>query len=131
MQASLEAGRPVTVEELPSLADSLGGGIGLANRHTFSMVHDLVDEVVLVSEAEIAAAIRHAYHVEDQTIEGAAAVGIAALLRDDPPARGVTVALLSGGNIDEGLHRRIVEGENPDLLAEQQQSRPAGGLRHA
>src|SRR6185312_6543471 len=53
MQASLAAGRPVEVEEVPTLADSLGGGIGLGNRHTFAMVRDLVDEVVLVSEAEI------------------------------------------------------------------------------
>ena len=41
MQASLAAGRPVEVEELPTLADSLGGGIGLDNRLTFAMVRDL------------------------------------------------------------------------------------------
>jgi threonine dehydratase len=120
MQASLAAGHPVAVEELPTLADSLGGGIGLANRHTFAMVRALVDEVILVSEAEIAAALRHAYAEEGQVIEGAAAVGIAALLRGPRQEWGVTVALLSGGNIDAELHRRIVAGETPDLMAEQQ-----------
>src|SRR3546814_11605390 len=60
MHESLQAGRPVPVEELPTLADSLGGGIGLTNRHTFAMVRKLVDEVILVDEAEIAGAIRHA-----------------------------------------------------------------------
>ncbi|HEY4165796.1 MAG TPA: threonine/serine dehydratase, partial [Reyranella sp.] len=38
MQASLAAGHPVDIEELPTLADSLGGGIGLGNRHSFAMV---------------------------------------------------------------------------------------------
>lgn len=125
MQASLEAGKPVSVEELPTLADSLGGGIGLNNRHTFAMVRALVDEVLLVSEADIADAIRHAYTEERQVIEGAAAVGIAALLgapRHAPKSSkwGITIALLSGGNIDMTLHRRIVAGETPDLLAERQ-----------
>src|SRR3546814_163119 len=120
MHESLQAGRPVPVEELPTLADSLGGGIGLRNRHTFAMVRKLVDEVILVDEAEIAGAIRHAYAEERQIVEGGAAVGIAALLREGKPDWGTTVVLLSGGNIDMALHRRIVGGENPDLLAERQ-----------
>jgi threonine dehydratase len=129
MHDSLKAGHPVPVEELPTLADSLGGGIGLKNRHTFAMVRDLVDEVTLVDEAEIAAAIRHAYAEERQIVEGGAAVGIAALLQAPRPQWGTTVVLLSGGNIDMGLHARIVAGENPDLLAEYQaQQRSA---RHA
>jgi len=130
MHESLAAGHPVPVEELPSLADSLGGGIGLENEHTFAMVRDLVDEVLLVSEAEIAGAIRHAYAQERQIIEGGAAVGIAALLRETRPDWGVVVALLSGTNIDMALHRRIVAGENPDLLAERQ-AQPARDAQHA
>src|SRR3546814_11106201 len=82
------------------------------------MVRKLVDEVILVDEAEIAGAIRHAYAEERQIVEGGAAVGIAALLREGKPDWGTTVVLLSGGNIDMALHRRIVGGENPDLLAE-------------
>src|SRR3546814_13874062 len=109
MHESLQAGRPVPVEELPTLADSLGGGIGLTNRHTFAMVRKLVDEVILVDEAEIAGAIRHAHAEERQIVEGGAAVGIAALLRAGTPAGGTTVVLLSGGNIDMALPRRLVE----------------------
>src|SRR3546814_9434895 len=45
MHESLQAGRPVPVEELPTLADSLGGGIGLTNRHNFAMVRQLVAEI--------------------------------------------------------------------------------------
>ena len=118
MRASLDAGRPVAVEELPTLADSLGGGIGLENRHTFGMVRDLVDEVVLVSEADIAAAIRAAYFEEGEVLEGAAAVGIAALDTGKVALTGPAVVLLSGKNIDMDLHRRIVSGETPDLAAE-------------
>jgi threonine dehydratase len=101
MVRSLEAGRPVAVEEEPSLADSLGGGIGLDNRYTFALVRDLVDETVLVSEAEIAAAMAHCYWQEQQIVEGAAAVGVAALLAGKVKAPGANlVVLLSGRNVD-------------------------------
>ena len=111
MHASLEAGRPVEVEEVPTLADSLGGGIGLDNVHTFSTVRELVDQIVLLSEEEIAEGIRHAYWRERQVIEGAAAVGIAALLTGKVAAEGPTVAVLSGCNIDMDVHRRLISGE--------------------
>ncbi|MCZ4307103.1 hydroxyectoine utilization dehydratase EutB [Zoogloeaceae bacterium G21618-S1] len=108
MHASLAAGKPVQVEELETLADSLGGGIGLDNRYTFKMAQTLVDEVVLVSEDDIAAAIRHAYAREQIVIEGSGAVGIAALLAGRIEAPGTTAVLVSGANIDMALHRRIV-----------------------
>lgn len=113
MKASLDAGRPVQVREEPSLADSLGGGIGLDNRLTFALCRDLLDDVVLLSEAEIAAGIVHAYAEEREVVEGAAAVGIAALIAGRVKPVGPTVAILSGRNIDMDLHRRIVSGENP------------------
>jgi threonine dehydratase len=101
MVRSLEAGRPVAVEEEPSLADSLGGGIGLDNRHTFALVRDLVDQTILVSEAEIAAAMTHLYWQEQQIVEGGAAVGVAALLAGKVAAAGANlVVLLSGRNVD-------------------------------
>jgi threonine dehydratase len=115
MQASLAAGRPVEVAELPTLADSLGGGIGLANRYTFAMVRALVDEVVLVEEREIAEAVRHAYWAEQEIVEGAAAVGIAALRSGRARAIGATAVVLSGRNIDMELHHRLVSGEAVDL----------------
>ncbi|TGQ79850.1 hydroxyectoine utilization dehydratase EutB [Mesorhizobium sp. M8A.F.Ca.ET.207.01.1.1] len=115
MKASLDAGRPVLVEELPTLADSLGGGIGLDNRLTFAMSRDLLDDVVLLSEDEIAAGIRHAYELEREIVEGAGAVGIAALLAGKVRAEGPVVVLLSGRNIDMELHRKIVCGEMPSI----------------
>ena len=109
MQASLAAGHPVEVAEESSLADSLGGGIGLGNRHSFRLVRDLVDRVVLVSEASIAGALRALYRQEQIVCEGAAAVGLAALLTGQlDAAPGPTVLLLSGRNIDMALHQRLM-----------------------
>jgi threonine dehydratase len=108
MKASLDAGKPVLVEELPTLADSLGGGIGLDNRLTFAMCRDLLDDVILLSEDEIAAGIRHAYAEEREIVEGAGAVGIAALLAGKVKANGPVLVLLSGRNIDMNAHRKII-----------------------
>ncbi|SFD11809.1 threonine dehydratase [Bosea sp. CRIB-10] len=112
MAAAIAAGRPVAVVEEETLADSLGGGIGLSNRVTFALCRDLIDEVVLLSEAEIAAGIRHAALVENEIVEGAGAVGIAALLAGKVNPSGPTVLIVSGRNIDEAAHRRIVSGAN-------------------
>lgn len=112
MHASLSAGHPVQVDEVASLADSLGGGIGLSNRLTFALCRDLLDEVVLVSEKEIAAGIRHAYAFEREILEGAGAVGISALLAGKIRPSGTCVLLLSGRNIDMCVHRRIVNGDD-------------------
>ncbi len=110
-----KAGKPIQVAELATLADSLGGGIGLDNRLTFNMVRDLVDDILLVSETEIAAAVRHAYWHEQQVIEGSGSVGIAALLTGKFKPQGPVVALLSGGNIDMRMHNRIINGEDVDI----------------
>jgi threonine dehydratase len=110
MHASLAAGRPVPVEELPTLADALGGGIGLANRYSFVLVATLLNDAVLLTEAEIAAGIRHAYVEEREIIEGGGAVGIAALLAGKVRPGSVTVVLLSGRNIDMATHRAVING---------------------
>ena len=115
MKASLDAGKPVFVEEVPTLADSLGGGVGLNNRLTFAMCRDLLDDVVLLTEDEIAAGIRHAYAQEREVVEGAAAVGIGAILAGKVRSGGPIVALVTGRNIDMALHRRVVCGESIEL----------------
>ena len=109
MAASIRAGRPVEVQETASLADSLGGGIGLDNRVTFALCRALLDGVILLTEAEIAEGVRHlgrAGHV----VEGAAAVGHAALLAGKVVPQGPIVTILSGGNIDPALHARVMAG---------------------
>jgi len=115
MYESVKAGKPVPVEEFASLADSLGGGIGLNNQYTFDLVRELVDEIILVSEKEIAGAIRHAYWQEKQIIEGGASVGLAAVMTGKLKPKANTCVVLSGCNIDMPLHHRIIGGENPEL----------------
>ncbi|AXA24922.1 hydroxyectoine utilization dehydratase EutB [Pseudomonas putida] len=110
MHASLAAGHPLEVEELPTLADSLGGGIGLDNQYTFSMTRDTCDHLHLLSETSIANAIRHAYREERQVLEGAAAVGIAALLEGLIQPRGPVVVVISGRNVDTDQHLRVLAG---------------------
>jgi threonine dehydratase len=110
MVRSLEAGRPVEVAEEVSLADSLGGGIGLDNRHSFEIVRRFVDETVLVSEVEIADGMRHLYFKEALVAEGAGAVGVAALLHEKVPVQGTKVVLIvSGRNVDMREFTRIVD----------------------
>lgn len=109
MVESLKAGKPVPVEEEESLADSLGGGIGLDNRLTFALVRDFVDETVLVSEQEIAAGMSWLFHNEGIVAEGGAAVGAAALLAGklNLPA-GPSAFVVSGRNIDMARFHEIV-----------------------
>lgn len=113
-----KAGKPIFVEELATLADSLGGGIGLDNQYTFPMVRDLVDDMVLVNETQIAGAIRHAYWEERQIIEGSGSVAIAAMKAGLITGGGPIVLLVSGCNIDMALHHRIISGEDVDVTVQ-------------
>jgi threonine dehydratase len=111
MQASLAAGRPIEVSEEPTLADSLGGGIGLQNRLTFAMVRELVDEVVLIPEAGIAAAMRTLFVKEGWVAEGAGAIGVALLAEPWLEMLGERVAIvISGRNIDMARFQAVVAG---------------------
>jgi threonine dehydratase len=99
MHASLEAGKPVAVTELPTLADSLGGGIGLDNRWTFAICRALVDDVILLSEVEIYRGMRALFTEHRLVTEGAAAVGVGALLAGKLKLNGPTALIISGHNV--------------------------------
>ena len=104
MYHSIRAGKPVEVEERDSIADALLGGIGLYNRYTFRMVQEYVDELMLVSEDEIAEGMFFALDKHRLVVEGAAAVGISALLHDKVSDLGENVVVvLSGGNVNISL----------------------------
>lgn len=98
MWESLQAGRPVEVEEVESLGDSLGGGIGLDNRCTFALVGEVMDDHLQVSEVAIAQAMVDILEHEKLLVEGAAAVGLAALAEHGLDVRGQRVALILSGN---------------------------------
>jgi threonine dehydratase len=113
MLASLAAGRPVEVKEEPTLADSLGGGIGADNRFTFAMVRELVDETITVTEAQIAAAMRRLFLAEGWVAEGAGAIGVALLDERyrERLGRRITI-VVSGRNVDMALFRRVIDGQD-------------------
>jgi threonine dehydratase len=112
MYQSLRAGGPIEMEEEPTIADALAGGIYLDNQHTFRMVERYVDETYLVSEDEIAAGIAFALEQHHLVVEGGGAVGIAALLRGRvTELRHKVAVVVSGGNIDSSLLATIISGE--------------------
>jgi len=101
MYQSLKAGHPVEIEEKDSIADALLGGIGLDNQYTFRMTQEYVDDVILLSEEEIAEGMDFALRKEHLIVEGAGAVGIATLLtRKVRNIKGEVVVHISGGNVD-------------------------------
>ena len=111
MIESLAAGKPIWVEEVPTIADALGGGIGLENRLSFGLVRDHVDETLTVTEEEIAGAMRHLFFKEQLVVEGAGAVGIAALLSGRVIGLGGRVAVVvSGRNVDMGAFQQLMNG---------------------
>lgn len=118
MFESLEAGKPVRVQEVDSLADCLQGGISLDNTHTFVTVRDLVDDFVLVSEEEISTAMSEAFHEERLILEGAGATPIAAVMHHDRSTFGEHIALVaSGGNVSASTVA-VVADEHREAMEE-------------
>lgn len=110
MYHSLKAGHPVEIEEKDSIADSLLGGIGLDNQYSFRMVQEYVDDVILLSEEEIAEGMAFALHKDGLIVEGGGAVGIAALLTQKVRDIGEKIVLhVSGGNVDIPLLLKIAQ----------------------
>lgn len=115
MHDSLAAGHPVEVDEVASLADSLGGGIGMQNRLSFPMCRDLLDAVVLVTEAEIYAAMQALFYEERIVAEGACVVGLAALLAGKLRLTGPTATIITGRNVDTRLFADVIAGRDVRL----------------
>ena len=114
MYRSLQKGAPAEVIEQETLADSLGGGIGLGNQFTFQIVQDLVDDVVLLSEAQIAAGMQFLYREHGLVVEGAAAVGIPVLQNKLSDKIGKKVAvIISGRNVDLQVFEDVMKGNLP------------------
>jgi threonine dehydratase len=112
MHESVEAGRPIAFPEDDTIANALSGGIGLNNRHTFKFVRDLVDEYLVVSEAEIRQAMAFAAGEHKLVVEGGGAVGIAALLSGRFSGTGeITAVVVSGGNIEAGKFADVIASE--------------------
>ncbi|WP_246837324.1 threonine ammonia-lyase [Salinibacterium sp. UTAS2018] len=103
---SLDKGEIVEVRTTPTIADGIAvSRPGVLN---FSMVRDLVDEVITVSDDQIAYAVLVLLERAKQVVEPAGAVGVAAILAGAIAPSGNTVVVLSGGNIDPMMMERII-----------------------
>lgn len=109
VKPSLQAGRPVEIETKPTIAD------GIAVKHpaerTLAIIREFVDDVVTVTEEEIAEAIFHLAQNAHLVVEGAGAAGVAALLagKVELKPEDAVCAVLCGGNIDGNALARIIE----------------------
>jgi threonine dehydratase len=103
---ALEAGRPVKLDRTDSLADGL---LPLSiGELPFAVLSGVVRESILVSEEEIAPAVRFLSREMGLSPEPSGAVTTAALLSGRAPISGPTVAVVSGGNVDPDLLKRLV-----------------------
>ncbi|KGR89995.1 threonine dehydratase [Ureibacillus massiliensis 4400831 = CIP 108448 = CCUG 49529] len=111
MYESLKAGKPVVVSEHETLADSLLGGIGDENKYTFSMVNQYVDQSVLVNEETIKKGMAYLYKEHKIVVEGAAAVGIGAIIDNIISLKENTknVVIISGNNVDLTSHLNAIK----------------------
>jgi threonine dehydratase len=114
MVASLQAGHPVDVPDQPTLAEVLGGGIGLDNRWSLAAVRQYVTEHVLVSEEEIAAGMVFALTVHRVVAEGGGSVALGAALAGAlPRLTGPLAIVISGGNVDPATVIRLRDESGP------------------
>jgi threonine dehydratase len=98
LHAALAAGRAVTVDVHPSLADGLAGNVE-PESITLDLIRQHVDDIVLVEESHIAEAMRTLLDAEHLLVEGSAAVTLAALQRGLIPGSGDVVLVLTGRNV--------------------------------
>lgn len=112
MAASLKEGKLCHLNDVSTIADGIA--VKEPGVNTFDMCNRYVDEVVTVSDDEIAAAILALIEQQKLVAEGAGAVSVAAVMFGKVPVDGLkTVCLVSGGNIDVNtLNRVITRGLN-------------------
>ncbi|WP_457101575.1 threonine ammonia-lyase [Microbacterium sp. P5_E9] len=104
--SSLAAGEPLQVATRPTIADGIA--VARPGDIPFAIIKDLVDDVVTVSDDDIARALLALLERAKQVVEPAGAVGVAAILAGKVHATGPTISVLSGGNIDPLLLQRVV-----------------------
>ena len=109
MAEAVKAHHPVTLDAATTIADGIA--VRRSGDETYPITAKYVDEIILVSEDEIASSILTLLEREKTLAEGAGATALAALLqrRTSLPAGARTAVLVSGGNIDVTLLSRIIE----------------------
>ncbi len=108
---SLRAGQPVTLDHWESMADGLSAT--RPGAFPFAHIQERVDEVVLVSEEEIADAFRMLFLRAKILVEPSGAVSVAAWMTGKAGDSGKTVAVVSGGNVMAETVSTLLAGELP------------------
>lgn len=104
--ASLAAGSPQQVPVVPTIADGIA--VYRPGELNFEIIREAVDEIVTVSEDDIARALLVLLERAKLVVEPAGAVSVAAIMTGAVQSDGPVVALLSGGNIDPLLMQRVI-----------------------
>ncbi|HEY1484611.1 MAG TPA: threonine ammonia-lyase [Micromonosporaceae bacterium] len=107
MVSSLQAGSPVRIPRLATVADGIA--VGRPGDLTFAHVSKLVDDVVTVSDEDISRALLMLLERCKLVVEPAGAVGVAALMAGVAEVETPVVAILSGGNIDPMTLVSVIE----------------------
>jgi threonine dehydratase len=109
IKKSLEAGHPVKAGKGDTIADGIA--VKCPGSKTLPIIEKFVDEIVEVSDDEIARAIYFAVQNNRLVVEGAGAAGLAALLakKIEVSQDDTVCAVLCGGNIDANLLARVLE----------------------
>ncbi|GAB3037013.1 threonine ammonia-lyase [Parafrigoribacterium mesophilum] len=103
---SLRNGEPTEITISPTIADGIA--VSKPGELNFQIIRDLVDEVVTVSDDDIARALLMLMERAKLVVEPAGAVAVAAILTGQVTSTGPTVAVLSGGNIDPLVMERVI-----------------------
>ena len=128
MAKSLLEDEIICLEEARTIADGIQ--VKEPGEHTFDLCRKYVDEIVTVSDDEVAGAILKLIETQKLITEGAGAVSVAAVMYDKIPVAGKNVVcLLSGGNIDVTILSKVIErgllkSGRSDTLAIQLEDRP-------
>jgi threonine dehydratase len=104
--SSIRAGQPVTITTTPTIADGIA--VARPGDMNFPIIRDLVDEIITVSDDDVARALLVLLERAKLVVEAAGAVGVAAIMAGAVQDTGRTVVLLSGGNIDPLMMERII-----------------------
>ena len=128
MAKSLSEDEIVCLEEVRTIADGIK--VKEPGDHTFDLCRRYVDEIVTVSDDEVAGAILKLIETQKMITEGAGAVSVAAVMYDKIPVQGKNVVcILSGGNIDVTILSKVIErgllkSGRTDTLAIELEDRP-------
>jgi threonine dehydratase len=108
LAAAFAAGGPTWIEWRDTIVE--GASTPVITDEMYPMLRRLVDEVVLVSEEQVVAAMRRLALQSKLVTEGAGAAAVAAALATSGTERGVSVCIVSGGSVDRSLFARVVGG---------------------